>query len=266
MSSFQSSNPTLTNNAFTGWRNTPGLELGMRPANVMTVQGAINTTMILTGLMTASAVGFGTFVFNKAEYVMPGMLISIFGGLILGLIMAFKPMTARFLAVPYAIIEGAFVAGVSLWAMVMMKDTKIGGSNGSGVVFAAAGGTIATLVSMLGLYKLNIVRNTPLFGRVMMISGVGLCVFALGALIASLFGVNMSAIYGNGPLAIAITGVFLVYSAFCFILDFDLIEQGAAQQAPKALEWYAGYSLLVTIVMVYYYILRLLVQLFGRRE
>jgi uncharacterized YccA/Bax inhibitor family protein len=100
----------------------------------------------------------------------------------------------------------------------------------------------------------------------MFISGAGLCVFVIGALLARLIGFDTSILYQNGPIALAITGVFLVYSAFCFILDFDLIEEGAAQQAPRAMEWFAAFGLLVTIVMVYYYILRLLVQLFGRRD
>lgn len=266
MSSFQSSNPTLTNNAFAGWRNTPGLELGMRPANVMTVQGAINTTMILTGFTISSAVACATFLFDKAENILPGMLVSFIGTFILGLIMFFKPLSARFLAIPFAVLEGGFVALISMWAASEMKDTSLGGKMGTGVIYAAAGGTIATLVSMLALYKLNIVRNTPFFSRMMMVTGLGLFVFVIGAMVARLFGVDTSILWNKGPLAIGITGVFLVYSAFCFILDFDMIEQGAEQQAPKAFEWYAGYSLLVTIVMVYWYMLRLLVQLFGKRE
>ncbi len=262
---FQSSNPTLSAEKFSGWREN-GMSLAPTRSDVMTVQGAINASMIMTSVCIASAIASGTLLASQPGLAMIGFIAALIGTFVIGLVLFFKPLWAKVLGLPFAVFEGVFVGLVSVWAMSAMAGTAVGGTNGSGVVFAAAAATLGLLVTMLAAYKSNIVRATPMFKKVMLISFLGLAAFSFATFIASLFGADLSVVYGNGPIAILITVAFLVFGAFKLVLDFDLIETGAASGAPKAMEWYAGYALLTTVVFIYIEILRLIIQLTGRRE
>jgi uncharacterized YccA/Bax inhibitor family protein len=78
------------------------------------------------------------------------------------------------------------------------------------------------------------------------------------------FGVQMPMIHSSGPLGIGFSLLVTAVAAFNLVLDFDLIEQGAAQGAPKFMEWYGGFALLVTLVWLYLEMLRLLSKLQRR--
>lgn len=263
----QSTNPALQADRFGGWRNTPGLSLAPAArANVMTVSGTVNAALILTGLLVASGVATASLAWSHPQIALGAALASLAATLVVGIALFFRPLWAPVLAPIYAVCEGALLGLFSAYASQAMQGTKIGGASGSGVVVAASVLTLGTLAMMLLAYKARLVRATPLFQKVMLIGTASVCLFVLATWILSIVGVNMSVVWGGGPIAILITLALIVYGAFMFIMDFDLIERRAAEGAPKAMEWYGAYALLVTVVFLYIQFLRLLIQIFGRKN
>ncbi|MCU0688312.1 MAG: Bax inhibitor-1/YccA family protein [Phycisphaerales bacterium] len=233
-------------------------------AKTMTIGGAVNATFIcLTACIGAAVTAWWAI---RAGHIptIGAMLGGLIPGLILSLIMIFKPTTARFLAIPFALFEGGFLGGISLVYADAAQGTKWGGATGTMIVANAGLLTFATLGAMLGLYKFGIIRATERFKSIMLICGVAIALYALASLAMRFFGVMPAGLLG-GPLAIAIAVGILVYSAFCLILDFDLVEQGAASNAPKHMEWYAAFATLSTLVWIYLNFLRLL-SLLNRSE
>ncbi|MDP4187269.1 MAG: Bax inhibitor-1/YccA family protein, partial [Bacteroidota bacterium] len=76
---------------------------------------------------------------------------------------------------------------------------------------------------------------------------------------------NMAMFYGSGTLSIAISLVVVVIAALNLVLDFDFIEQGVNANAPKYMEWYSAFGLMVTLVWLYIEFLQLLAKLANRR-
>ena len=258
-------NPVLNENTFAqfGQNAFGGTNLPAR-TSVMTISGAINASFILLSLCVASAGVAWWAIGNNPALAMPFTLGGAIVGVILGLVISFKPQTAGYLAPVYALVEGLFVGGLSFVYAGMAVGTKWGGATGSGIIAAAAGLTLAVLFAMLGVYKFGIIKPTEKFKSCMYAAIGGVCLFSVAVLLLGLFGVNTSWMY-NGPIAIAISAVIVGVASFSLILDFDTIEQGAAAGAPKYMEWYAGFGLLVTLVWLNSSSLRLLSSL-NRRD
>ena len=89
--------------------------------------------------------------------------------------------------------------------------------------------------------------------------------FELGNLVLGMFGVHMGFLTSSGPLGIGISLLVVGVAALNLVLDFDVVEQGARAGAPKYMEWYGAFGLLVTLVWLYLEILRLLSKLNDRR-
>lgn len=236
---------------------------------VMTYQGAIINTAILLGL----TVGTATLLWSVATGGLWAPLA--FGGGIVGLILAivlcFKPQASPFLAPLYAIAQGAFIAGVSFfWVSWSSNALASAGQGGGGVVSQldttliaqAAGLTFGIAAVMLAAYAARIIRATPLVVRMIVVATGGVLLFWVASLLLGLFGVQVVA-WDGGPLSIAISGAIVLIAAFNLIIDFKIVEDGVASKAPKWMEWYAGFALLVTIVWLYISILRLLAMLRG---
>lgn len=241
----------------------------MAAPKVMTYQGTIINTAILLGL----TVGTAGFLWSFAAEAWLGLLIG--GGvvgLILALVVIFKPRLAPFLAPVYAIAEGAFVAGASfMWASIA-ADRQAAASGGGGGAMAqldtslitqAAGLTFAIAAVMLGLYATRIIRATPMVMRMIIVATGGVCLFALANILLGVFFDKPLVLWDGGPLSIAISALIVGIAAFNLIIDFKIVEDGVANKAPKWMEWYAGFALLITIVWLYVSILRLLAMLRG---
>ena len=256
MSMMESSNPALSPSVFEGAMS------GARSAT-MTISGTVNRAMILTGLCAATAMASYGWMESNLAVVMPAVWISMIGGLVLGLAMRFKPETSPFLAPVYALAEGVFVGAASL--VYAMYATKVSRFTGGEIIMQASVLTFGTLFAMLMLYRAGWVRASGTFKKVMMIAGIGVCLFCASTWLLPLAGVNMGFVYDGGPIAIAISVVFLLYGAFRLVIDFDRVEQGVDAGAPKYMEWYCGFGLLVTLVWLYLEFLRLLSML-NRRD
>jgi uncharacterized YccA/Bax inhibitor family protein len=244
----RTSNPTLTTATF----DQPIAAGEQR----MTIQGAVNKTGLLLAICAITAVfSWNRFLQNpgSATTLIWGGAI---GGLVLALITTFKKEWSAVTAPLYALCEGLFIGAIS--AIFEMKF--------KGIVLQAAMLTFGTLFAMLAAYRSGWIRATEKFKLGVIAATGGICLMYFVAWILSMFHVNMGFMYGGGALSIGISAFVVVIAALNLVLDFDLIEQGAKLGAPKYLEWYSGFALLVTLVWLYLEILRLLAKLNSRRD
>jgi uncharacterized YccA/Bax inhibitor family protein len=130
----------------------------------------------------------------------------------------------------------------------------------------AVGFSIGVLAMMLLLYGTGIIRATEKF-KIGLVAATGaICLVYLVDMVVSFFGTRLPFIHESGTVGIGFSVVVVVIAALNLILDFDFIEQGVKLQAPKYMEWYGGFSLLVTLVWMYLEILRLLAKLKSSRD
>jgi uncharacterized YccA/Bax inhibitor family protein len=190
---------------------------------------------------------------------MPWVIGSAIGGLIVALVISFRPQFSSYLAPVYALVEGVFVGGIS--AYYNDAFAKIAPN----IIMQAVGITFGVVIAMFALYHFGVIRATEKFKSVIFIATAGIGVFYLLSFVLGFFGIQMPLIHESTNWGILFSLVVVVIAALNLIMDFDLIEQGAAQGAPKYMEWYGAFALLVTIVWLYMEILRLLSKL-ARRD
>lgn len=245
-SSMQSSNPVFRRDPFVPSRSLDG---------VMTVQGAVGKTAVL--LVLALITGSITWTLaQKGAGVVPFVGGAGFFGFLIAIALTFKQSWSPVLAPVYGMLEGIVLAGVSVGFEQRYP----------GIVLAAAGGSVATLAALLFAYQSGIIRATESFKRGVIIATIGLGLFYLVQIVLLLFGVPMfMAVHGSGPIGIVFSVFVVVLAALNLVMDFDFIEQGARSGAPKYMEWYAAFGLMVTLVWLYFEILRLLAKLSNRR-
>jgi uncharacterized YccA/Bax inhibitor family protein len=182
------------------------------------------------------------------------------GGLVVALILMFKPVWAQYLAPAYALLEGLVIGSIS--AIYNNAFAKVA----PGIVMQAVILTFGTAIAMYFIYTFRIIRVTERFKSIMFAAIGGIALFYLITFILSLFGVHVSGLQGGSMLSIGISIAITAIAALSLLLDFDRIEQGASMGAPKYMEWYCAFGLLVTMVWLYVEILRLLGNLYGRKE
>ncbi|MEM7624351.1 MAG: Bax inhibitor-1/YccA family protein [Planctomycetota bacterium] len=257
-----SGNPTLNENTF---RNLPGGNPALEETDAMTVQGTVTKTMILLGITVVCAIFTWGIASAGSPLTMPIMIGGAIGGLILALATVFKPHWAPNTAVFYAICEGLFLGAISaLYEMSFGTKQTSGGIPLNGIVVQAVGLTLGVFATMLILYTARVITVTAKLRAGIMMATGGVMLFYLVAIGLSLFGVSMPLLHNTGPLGIGLSLLIVGIAAFNLLIDFDMIERGAAQGAPKYMEWYGGFSLLVTLVWLYLEILRLLSKLRSR--
>ena len=217
----------------------------------MTIQGAIQKSVLLT--VIAAVLGMALFFYcaitANLSIAYAATIVGIIGSLILALVTTFKSNTAPALAIPYALFEGAFLGGISV--VFQLKYP--------GVPLQALLATFVTTFVMFGLYKYRIVRATEKFKSVVMSASIAIAiVFVVQFVMRMAFGSSIPFLFETSPLGIGFAAFVAVIASLNLILDFDLIENGAAQGAPKAMEWLSAIALLATLVWMYYSFLRLL--------
>lgn len=214
----------------------------------MTVTGAINKTVILTGILLVTA--FYSYANPSSLFIWGGAI----AGLIAVLVASFKPTTSPIAAPLYAAFEGLFVGGISA-----MYASKLGGFGV--IVMPAISGTICVLMTMLILYKSGLIKVTEKFrAGVMMATGAVLLVYLL-SWVLGFMGINLPYLHEGGPIGIGISVVIIGIAAMNLLLDFDFFERGEEAGMPNYMEWFAGMGLLVTLVWIYIEMLRLVSML-----
>lgn len=242
----------------------------------MTISGSISATAILLGVCAASAVAVWSFM--PQALVMPVGLGCGILGFILAIVISFKPRTAPVLGFVYAALEGAFLAAISLFWVGFVASRQAE----SGVVGGGGGGTIASLDTglitqsvlltfgvagaMLVAYASRLIRATPMFIKGVFAATIGLLIAMLGSFVLRMFlgADTIPFLWDMGGLGIAISAGIVVLAALWLVIDFHVIEEGVKSGAPKWMEWYAAFGLVVTLVWLYIAILRLLAILQSR--
>lgn len=256
MSLFKSGNPTLTDKMF-----DKSIIIAGDSENTMTLRGTMNKFgFLLLMLLGASIYSWQLIVNENYSLAQTLWMVGIFGGMILLMIMNYKPNLSTYLAPIYAAFEGLFIGGISA---VLNKTFE---AKFPGLVLTAVGLTFGVAVAMFLLYNFRIIKPTQKFKSVIVSATLGIAVFYLIRVILSLFGVNMPFMdFGNSSmLGIGISLFIVVIAALNLILDFERIEAGADMNAPKFMEWFCATGLLVTIVWLYLEILRLLSRFSSR--
>lgn len=226
------------------------------PTQAMTVQGtAMKTGVLLVLAVVAAAFTWNQFLTNP-QSAQIWMLGGVIGGLVIALVTVFKQEWAPVTAPIYAVAEGLFLGGISAMYNTFLYP---------GIVFQAVCLTFGTLFSLLVLYQTGWIRATENFklGVVAATGGIGLVYLA--TIVLGFFGISIPMIHGNGLVGIGFSVFVVVIAALNLVLDFDFIEQGAQRGAPKYMEWYGAFGLMVTLVWLYIEILRLLGKLSDRR-
>jgi uncharacterized YccA/Bax inhibitor family protein len=208
--------------------------------------------------MVLGAASFTWSLFYQGVNIMPFAIGSAIGGFVLALVIIFKKTWAPYLALGYALLEGFFIGAISAVFNYAFAESY------PGIVMQAVLLTLGTSAAMYGLYHFRIIQATPTFKKVIFAATAGIAFFYLIALVLRLFGIQMPYLHDNGIIGIGISLFVVTIAALNLILDFDKIEQGAAQGAPKYFEWYCAFGLLVTLVWLYLEMLRLLSKLASR--
>jgi len=254
MAIFKSGNPAFNDKTFQQ-------SIVVNQSEVMTERGTLNKFFLLFLLVMGTA-SVTWNAFNQGKDVTSWLWIGLIGGFITALVLIFKPVWATFLAPIYALFEGAFIGGISATYNFAFKGAAAGTSGG--IVMQAVGLTFAVVLAMFALYRFRIIKATEKFKSVIIVATAGIAVFYLLAIVLRMFHVDMPLIHSSGTIGIVFSLVVVCIAALNLILDFDRIEQGAAMGAPKYMEWYGAFGLLVTIVWLYLEILRLLSKLNSR--
>jgi len=249
MAIFKSGNPAM--NVFQNTITLPG-------AGVMTERGTLNKFFMLFLLVMASA-----SLTWKAFYDGVNVMPYTWGGAILGFITAlvviFKKEWAAYLTPVYALFEGVFLGGISaLYNNIFAKTAP-------GIVTQAVLLTFGAVIAMYLLYRFRIIKVTEQFRSIIFIATAGIAIFYLLAMVLRMFHVDIAFIHEGSMLGIGFSLFVVAIAALNLLLDFDMIEKGVAAGAPKFMEWYGAFGLLVTIVWLYLEILRLLSKLASRK-
>ncbi|MDR1474097.1 MAG: Bax inhibitor-1/YccA family protein [Endomicrobium sp.] len=230
------SNPLLKDSVF---------QTRVRSTDVMTVSGTINRSIILWVLLAAGAF----YSWTHPTVIMPLLLPILLGAFVLAIISSFKMNLSPVLSPIYAICEGLVLGVVSVY---FEKSYP-------GIVVNAVLLTMCVLLCMLACYKTGMLRATPRFKKVVILSTLAIALVYLIDLLMGVFGARGFNFLGDSSgLGIIISLVIVAVAALNLIIDFDLIERGAQQGAPKYMEWYSSFALMVTLVWLYLEILRLL--------
>lgn len=219
----------------------------------MEIGGTASKTGILLLLAIISgAWGWSQTDPNAGETGLPGFLFFLlFGVVILAIVTAFKPKLARVTGPLYALTMGAFVGSIS-HAYSTAYD---------GIVVQAMLATAAVFTVMLVLFVTRTIKVTNRMRSTVIGATFGIALFYFASLVLSLFSVQMPFVWDSGLFGIAFSVFVIAIAAFNLMLDFDMIEKGVASGAPKYMEWYGAFGLLVTIIWMYLEILRLLSKL-----
>ncbi|HEV2248737.1 MAG TPA: Bax inhibitor-1/YccA family protein [Terriglobia bacterium] len=243
-------NPVLKSRTFSGYARP--VELG----EGMTIQGTVNKTgfLLLLAFATSAWVWWMFYTSGNASTVGPYVLLGAIGGLIVALVTVFKQAWAPITAPLYALLEGLVLGGVSALFESLYH----------GIVLEAVGLTFGVLACMLLAYKSGLIRATERFKVGVIAATGGIVLLYVASLVLGFFGVQIPGIFGNGPIGILFSLVVVGIAALNLVLDFDAIERGAAGGAPKFMEWFGAFALMVTLIWLYLEILRLLSK-FQRR-
>jgi uncharacterized YccA/Bax inhibitor family protein len=236
----RTSNPALNERAFQGQ---------VAYGEAMTLQGTVNKTgVLLLCVVVAAAWTWGLTHSESPEAAYPWMIGGVLGGLVVALVTVFKKEWSPITSPVYALLEGLALGGISAIFDRMYP----------GIAIQAVGLTFGTLLAMLLAYKTGVIRATKKFKIGVFAATGGIALLYLVDIVLHFFSRPVSFIHEGTPIGIAFSLFVVVIAALNLVLDFDLIETGVSRGAPKYMEWYGAFGLMVTLIWLYLEILRLL--------
>ncbi len=243
---YRSSNPALNPQYFQG---------GVASQR-MTLDGTINKTLTLLGLVSIAAMLSYSIVSQNPGVGFMMIIGAGLGGFILALaIIMVRPNNPQILMSMYALLEGLFIGGFSY----MIKKYYLGGTEG--VILQALVGTVAVFLTMLAVYKFGIIKPTEKFVLVVSALVGAIMIVYVFNFILMFFGTTVPFLHSSGPIGIGISIVFITVAALMLIVDFGMIENGVKYGAPKNMEWYGAFGLVLTLVWLYIEMLKLVAKL-----
>jgi uncharacterized YccA/Bax inhibitor family protein len=247
----RTANPALNAKTFT---DVPRITDTSR---VMTIQGTVNKTfmMLLLLMIPAAWVWNQFFTSGSPQVIMLCLYGGFIGGFIVALITIFKKQWAPVTTPLYAILEGFALGGISAFFEAQFP----------GIVIQAVALTFATFLCLLLAYKSRIIKVTENFKLGVVAATGGIAAIYMITIVLGFFGIRMPYIHESGTIGIIFSLVVVIIASLNLVLDFDFIEKGAASGAPKFMEWYATFGLMLTLIWLYIEILRLLAKISGRR-
>jgi uncharacterized YccA/Bax inhibitor family protein len=243
---FRSGNPTLNERVFTGGAPVTG--------DAMTVQGTIDKTAVLLVLTVVAAAASWVLGTAGGAGIGGWALGAALAGLVVAIATFVRPQWSPYTGPLYAVLEGVFLGLVS---MVFEASYP-------GIATQAVALTFGVLGAMLLVYRTGLIKVTQRFRAGVAAATLAIFVTYMVSLVLGLFGVRVPLLNDASPLGILISLAIVVVAALNLVLDFDLIERGARAGAPRYMEWYAAFGLLVTLVWLYLELLRLLAKLRER--
>jgi uncharacterized YccA/Bax inhibitor family protein len=254
MALFKTSNPAFGDKTFRDLANSQ--YGGFADTSRMTLSGTVNKTgiLLLCAIATASYT-WHLFLQSRDVSDVSGLMIGgIFGGFICAMVTIFKKEWSPVTAPVYALLEGLALGGISAAFEIRYP----------GIAIQAVSLTFGTLLVLLMAYRSGLIPVTQKLRLGIVAATGGICVFYLLELVLGFFGVHFAAINGSGPIGIAFSLVVVAVAALNLVLNFDFIEQGVQQGAPKYMEWYGAFGIMVTLVWLYLELLRLLSKVRSR--
>jgi len=238
----RTSNPALNERVFQGERAVLG--------DTMTLQGTVNKTGVLLICVIATAAWtWNLFLHSHSpQTVMPLALLGGIGGLIVAMVTIFKKQWAGITAPIYALLEGLVLGSISAILEVRFP----------GIAIQAVSLTFGTLVILLLAYRSGLIAVTEKFRLGIIAATGGIALFYIVEIVLGFFGIHFTAINGSGVIGIGFSVFVVIIAALNLVLDFDFIETGVRVGAPKYMEWYGAFALMVTLIWLYLEILRLL--------
>jgi len=256
MALFKTSNPALGQDTFKQYSNAQYGGLIDATAR-MTLNGTMNKTaiLLLCALATAAWTWKSFMDTQDPSSVSLQLMVGLFGGMIFAFVTIFKREWAPVTAPIYALLEGMALGGIS--AFVNLRYP--------GIAFQAVGLTFGTLFMMLFLYRSGIIKVTNKLRMGIVAATGGICLFYFASMLLGFFHVNFfGSVFGSGVVGIGFSLFVVAIAALNLVLDFDFIEQGVTAGAPKFLEWYGAFGIMVTLVWLYIEMLRLLSKVRSR--
>ncbi|HEY1257422.1 MAG TPA: Bax inhibitor-1/YccA family protein [Terracidiphilus sp.] len=255
MALMKTSNPVLNGKTF---ENSPIARYGgaIEETSFMTLTGTVNKTGILLLCVIASAAWtWSQFTqSHDPSDVAPLLFIGLIGGFVVALITTFKQAWAPVTAPIYALLEGLVLGGISAFLNAAYP----------GIAIQAVCLTFGTLLVLLLAYRSGLIPVTAKLRMGIVAATGGICLFYFLQILLGFFGIQFASINGSGIIGIGFSLFVVAIAALNLVLDFDFIERGAAAGAPKYMEWYGAFGIIVTLVWLYLEILRLLSKLRRR--
>lgn len=251
----RSGNPALSESTFLDLASG---SVVTSPDQAMTLNGTVNKTGFLLLLTVLTAAFAWNQTIDDYDQVLPGARLyamgGAIGGLVLALITVFKKEWSPVTAPMYALVEGLFLGAISA-----VFNAKF-----PGIVFQAVLLTFGTLFALLFAYRSGLIKATENFKMGVVAATGGIALLYLASFVLGFFNIDVPVIHDSSWLGIAFSLFVVVVAALNLVLDFDFIETGVAQRAPKYMEWYGAFGLMVTLVWLYVEFLRLLSKIQQR--